>query len=398
MGRPPTPVGTHGAVRVSELAPGHNRARTRFRDYDGRVRLIEAWGSSAAAATRALNVSLRDRATPTGLEVGPEMRLSVLGGLWFDELELEGRLRKQSVDSYRLVWNKHVEPALGQLRVREATVSRVERAIRAIAEARPGQVKHARVVLAGVLGMAVRHDAITANPVRSIARSLTTRKAVVSLDLDQLEAVRRAVRDYRTTRDANGHAPSGPRPSRDLADVVDVLLATGARPGEVLALRWSDVDLTTAPATVTICGTVTAVKGAGLARQPMAKTDAGHRSLPIPAFAVAVLLRRQVEAPAKNAIDAVFPSRAGTWKSPRNVARSFRAARAEAGLDRIVLKSFRPTVATLLARELDSTRAAEQLGHTSDLVTKAYYIAPAAHAPDSTAVLDQLGPRNVCDG
>ena len=35
----------------------------------------------------------------------------------------------------------------------------------------------------------------------------------------------------------------GPKPTSDMADIIDLMLATGARIGEVLALRWNDIDL-----------------------------------------------------------------------------------------------------------------------------------------------------------
>ena len=161
-------------------------------------------------------------------------------------------------------------------------------------------------------------------------------------------------------------------------------------PGEILAVRWSDVDLKRSPPTVTINGTIVAVKGEGLKRQPP-KTAASLRTLPLPAFAVAVLLRRRVQS--KSTFEAVFPSRAGTWISPRNLARTFRQARVEAGLGKVQLKACRATVATLISREAGSKRAAQQAGHGSDRVAEAYYIAKAAQAPDSSAILEQLAPR-----
>lgn len=53
----------------------------------------------------------------------------------------------------------------------------------------------------------------------------------------------------------------------DLADVVDVLLATGCRTGEVLAIRWKDLDLTSDIPSVNIVGTIVDLPGAGLVRR-----------------------------------------------------------------------------------------------------------------------------------
>jgi integrase len=83
--------------------------------------------------------------------------------------------------------------------------------------------------------------------------------------------------------------------------------------------------------------------------------------------------------------------------SPNSVARSWRDVRAEAGLGDIQLKQFRATVATLIASEADAQQAKGQLGHGSEVITERYYIAQASIAPDSSAILEQLGPRIVLD-
>ncbi len=47
----------------------------------------------------------------------------------------------------------------------------------------------------------------------------------------------------------------------DLLEAVDVFLSTGARIGQVIALRWEDVDLDTEHPSLTISGTVPRYKG-----------------------------------------------------------------------------------------------------------------------------------------
>ena len=142
----------------------------------------------------------------------------------------------------------------------------------------------------------------------------------------------------------------GPRHTGDLADIVDLLLATGARIGEVLALRWEDLDLAAARPTLTISGTIVYVKGKGFFRQAWTKSDAGYRTIVLPQFAVAMLLARKLNA-ASNPHDAIFASRRGTWLSPNNVRRQW---------------------------------------HSREEVTETYYVAKPAHAPDMSEILEQL--------
>ncbi|WP_443083960.1 site-specific integrase [Verrucosispora sp. WMMA2121] len=167
------------------------------------------------------------------------------------------------------------------------------------------------------------------------------------------------------------------------------MLATGARIGEILALRWEDLDLAAARPTLTICGTLVYVKGQGIFRQPWTKSDAGYRMLVLPRFAVGMLIARNVGA-ADNPHDAIFASRRGTWLSPNNVRRQWRQARADTDLDWVTPHSFRKTVATLIKEEADTKSAAAQLGHCSEEITTTYYIAKPVQAPDVSDVLERL--------
>jgi integrase len=83
-----------------------------------------------------------------------------------------------------------------------------------------------------------------------------------------IERVRAAVSAY-TQRQG-----PGPKPGRLLPAFIELLAATGCRPNEVLALRWSDVDLLADPPTVTITGTLIdhgRIEGKPLHRQANAR-------------------------------------------------------------------------------------------------------------------------------
>lgn len=227
---------------------------------------------------------------------------------------------------------------------------------------------------------------------RDTGRLRNPRRKVVALDMDQLDAVRSAIQKWQQPTPGK----SGPRPIGDLADIVDLMLATGARIGEILALRWQDVDLAAEHPTVTICGTIVYVKGTGFFRQPWTKSEAGFRTVVLPRFAVGMLMARKLNA-ADNPFDAVFASRRSTWLSPQNVRRQWRQARAETGLEWVTPHTFRKTVATLIDREADTDRAAAQLGHGSKDITKKHYIDKLALAPDSSAILEKLGANHAAD-
>jgi integrase len=385
MARPVLPIGTWGTIRTEKLGSNRFRARARFRDYDGNTRDIEATDTTRPAAVRALKVKLRDRSTPTDDEINRETRISKLAELWIEEITAEERLTPQTIQRYHTSLNTAVVPALGNLRVREASVGRLDRFLRDIAKDRPAAAKAAKIVLNQMFALAARHGAVPTNPVRDTGRLRKRRRKIVTLTDEHLQAVRTAIRDWQRPEPGK----PGPRHTGDLADIVDLMLATGARIGEVLALRWEDLDLMAERPTLTICGTIVYVKGKGFFRQDWTKSDAGYRTVTLPRFAVAALMARKLVA-ADNPHDAIFTSRRGTWLSTNNVRRQWRQARAATDLTWVTPHTFRKTVATLIDKEADTKRAAAQLGHASEEVTNTYYIAKPALAPDVSDILEQL--------
>jgi integrase len=183
--------------------------------------------------------------------------------------------------------------------------------LRGIAKDHPSAAKGAKVVLGQMFALAVRHGAIPTNPVHATGRLRKPRRKIVVLTDEHLQAVRVAIRTWQQPVPGK----PGPRHTGDLADIVDLMLATGARIGEILALRWEDLDLAATCPTLTICGTLVQVKGNGVFRQAWTKSDAGYRMIVLPRFAVGMLLARKLGA-ADNPHDAIFavavPRRAPT--------------------------------------------------------------------------------------
>jgi integrase len=391
VGRPAMQVGTWGKVRRTELAPDRWEAAARFRDYDGKTREVTTAGPTGAAAERKLLAALRDRARRSDGDVTDAMHVSQLAALWLEEITDEQRVKPQTVDRYRGIVEHAINPTLGSLSLREVTVSTADRFLKAYAKDHPAQAQSIKQVLGQIMGMAVRHDALATNPVRSVARLRTVRKDIRALEVEQLHEVRRLVREWRKPA-PGGKGPVGPKPSGDLPDVIDIFLATGLRINEVLALRWSDIDLAATQPTLSVTGTLVQVKGKGLIRQPVPKSEAGRRTMMLPAFASAVLLDRRVNS-RSNLNDAVFATRNGTWVSAHNVRRQWRAIREGTGLDWVTPHTFRKTVATMVESELGSKVAAAQLGHASEAMTEGYYIVKTHVVPDTTHALDKLAPR-----
>jgi integrase len=107
-------------------------------------------------------------------------------------------------------------------------------------------------------------------------------------------------------------------------DIIEVLLGTGMRTGEVLALRTGDLEDSAAGMIAHVTGTVVQPKGRGAIRQHRPKTDASIRRIAVPEFAATVLRRRLATLGRPDVRGTIFADRQGGPLSPYNVRRTFR--------------------------------------------------------------------------
>ncbi|GAA5192357.1 site-specific integrase [Arthrobacter gyeryongensis] len=390
--RPPLPLGTWGKIRRQKVPGGRWRATARYRDTDGITRAAEAWGDTGAAAERALVTMLKDRQAPIKSEINRSMRLSELSALWFAEIESSGRAGRRTIDGYKDTYKRVIAPALSGLRLNELTTGRLDRFLKSVAVDHPATARHSKIVLTGIIGLAVRHDALHSNPIRDVGPIKIATKNVKALSVKDVQKLRTIIRDWQIDPAQKGR----PR-TTDLLDVLDIFLATGARIGEVLAIRWQDIDLEAKPPTITISGTVVMEKGRGAYRQDHPKTKAGFRTMKIPPFAAHTLERKHAtEQPMPE--DMLFPSSTGTVRSPHNFRRQWRDARAGSTYEWVTPHVFRKSVATLIDKEYSSKHAAAQLGHSGTAITEKHYIAKATESPDLTAALERFGSQEPHNG
>lgn len=197
-----------------------------------------------------------------------------------------------------------------------------------------------------------------------------------------MNAIRTVIKLWEHTRGTSGHNPDG-----QLGQIVEVMLGTSARIGEVLAIRRCDVDVTTTPATLRICGTIVTERGVGTYRQSHPKTDRSNRIVALPTF-TAEALRRHLAVMADRSPDAlVFRSREGTPLTTANVRRQLRRVLEQGGITGVHPHMFRRTVATVINEQASVNLAAELLGHADPKVTIERYIRRNEHVNPLTAEL-----------
>lgn len=309
-GRPPLRIGQHGKITRRQLGGGIWLAHCRFRDTDGVVRRVErrtpdgTRDQHGKVAEQELLDHLDSRRAPSEDEVTDSTTITALVTTYLLRLNDEGRAAA-TMDTYRFAAGK-LEGKLGGVRVGEATTGRIDSAIRAMSKAHgPTMARQAKTILRGALGIAVIAGALDSNPVRDVSpiKSKTPPKGARALTADELRALLGALGESKYCA------------ANDLVDPITLLIATGLRRSELLALRWSDVD--DEAGTVTVSGKVVRSKGVGLQRVEAAKTAAGLRTIALPLFALETLKRRADE-PQLGRLGVIFPSTAGTLRDPNN--------------------------------------------------------------------------------
>ncbi len=153
---------------------------------------------------------------------------------------------------------------------------------------------------------------------------------------------------------------------------------TGMRRGEVLAVRWRDIDLD--GAVLTVNQSVEETK-AGLRVKPP-KSRRSRRNITLPALTVEALRRhrvRQLEERMKLGLGRdqdglVFTDLEGGLVKPRYLTKEFSRIAKLAGLGRVTLHSLRHThITSLLADGVNPKVVSERVGHASVAFTLQVY-------------------------
>lgn len=331
---------------VGEDASGR-RSR---RKVSGRTR------AEVAAKLRELQRDIEDGVSSTGRHV----TVAVLCEDWLRQRS--GELSDNTLDVRDWAVRQHIVPSLGARRVRELTADDVARFLQT--KATGGYSRATLDKLRGVLVQVLRHaerQGLVARNVASLVPTPSGPKAQGrSLTIEQA---------HRLLSASRGHP---------LEAAVVVALTCGLRPGELLALRWADVDLDNRVLRVRQA----VVRVGGRIELGATKTDASRRQLRLPATTVAALREHSIRQDTQRRAlgehwqehGLVFSTGIGTVLDPANLRRSLRQVTEHAGLGRWHPHELRHSAASLLsAAGVPLEEVADVLGHVSTRVTASTY-------------------------
>jgi integrase len=258
-----------------------------------------------------------------------------------------------------------VSPVFDHLTLREIGVARCDRFIKKMAKISYSRAKQSRVVLRLALELAVLHEILPTNPMDHVGHLYREPHIPDALTAPEVNVIRAAIAQWES---AANHV-SGPKPDGQLGAIIEVMLGTSARIGEVLAIRRRNVDVTSAVPSIRLAGTIASRDGELTFRQDHPKTAKSRRVVALPSFTADAVRRRLATAPSVDLDALLFQSRDGAPLTTTNVRRQLRHVLGGAGIEGVTPHMFRRTVATAVNANTSIELAAELLGHTDTKIT-----------------------------
>ena len=269
----------------------------------------------------------------------------------------------KTLEHYQGLCRNQIKPHLGNIQLQKLRPVDIAAWLQALGktELSVRSIRHAHGALRAALAHAATVELIERNVCTIIRAPKLVRTEVEILNGEQMAD---------TLQKLRGHS---------IYPIFALAIGTGARRGEIAALRWSDIDLDTA--TVRIERSLEQVKGSIRVKAP--KTAAGRRTVSLPCFAVDALRdhrRQTLELLLKLGIGAlpgdapVFGDIDGNLPSPHSITRSWRRAVRGRKLTKVTFHALRHSHASaLIAAGLDVVTVSKRLGHASPALTLGVY-------------------------
>jgi integrase len=275
------------------------------------------------------------------------------------------RLKPSTAERYEQLARLYIKPAIGKLTMRQIRPYHIELCCQEVTAQGRSSTTALRVysLLHLVLRQAVRKwQLLPRNPAEAVERPKAPKPQTTTPNLMELAKLLQL-------GDTN-----------PLGMIFRFAALTGMRRGEVLALRWSDVDFVAG--TVSVRGSVRRLsKGRGMIRMTP-KRDTSVRQLELSGEVSELLKeqrRRQLQEKMRERLDyvdegVVFANPLGGYRDPDHITRTWKKLARSAGLGDIRLHDLRHSLATrLLELGVEAKVVQEILGHSSYSTTMNIY-------------------------
>ncbi|WP_129727929.1 site-specific integrase [Ectobacillus funiculus] len=296
----------------------------------------------------------------TGTYIAPTKMLyrDYLLDQWLEDKQT--KVKKQTLQTYRWLVEKHIVPAIGNIELLQLTPMAIQKLYNQLTKEKvlsDENIQKVHTLINDSLKKAERWGLIPKNPASLVDRPKAVKKEIKVWDVKEVKTFLKYAENH----------------SRYYIAFL-LALTTGMRQGEILGLRWRDVDFTTGCVRIT-----QTLSSDGKEILPYTKTKSGSRTVDLPEETILQLKkhRKLIEAEklevgsgAYNNMDLVVCTELGTPTNKSNIRRSFNAIIKKAKLPKIRFHDMRHTHATLLLLQgVNPKIVSERLGHADVRIT-----------------------------
>lgn len=293
---------------------------------------------------------------------GSKVKLGAYLEQWLEEIK-RPKLRISSYEKYKKTLRLYIIPALGEVQLQKLTPQHVQALYTKMGKARksPKTIQAVHGLLHNALDHAVSWDLVARNVVDRVKAPPLEKKEPQPLDADQARRLLEAARGHR------------------LEMLLTLALVTGMRRGELLALRWSNVDFVAG--VLMVRRTVDFIAHYGYV-ETRPKTKKGYRKIVLPSFMIERLQLYRVAQSEQRVkmgdrwydLDLVVCGLEGNYLNPRYLLKLFDKVLKQAGLPHMRFHDLRHSVVTLLlAMGVDPRSIQEFVGHEDIETTLGIY-------------------------
>ena len=280
-------------------------------------------------------------------------------GQWMDvwyENYAKIKVRPSSHQTYKGYIENHIKPNIGDIPLEKLTTLDLQRLYKTLlANGRvdrleskgqpkglsPKTVRNIHQILSSALKLAQEQRIILTNPAEGCALPKVEHREMKTLPVEQLQSFLREAKD------------SG------VFELYYLELATGLRRGELLGLKWEDIDLEHGD--LRVRRQIARINGK-VVEAPL-KTKNAYRTLPLAEDTISILNEQKKKV---GSSPWVFPSATGGPISPDSVLHMLHRVLKRAGLPQVRFHDLRHTFATLaLQNGVDIKTVSGMLGHFS---------------------------------
>ncbi len=293
---------------------------------------------------------------------------------YLEHLEHDRQRKPSTLRDYRSTISTYLLPALGSLTIEEITAERLERWQRSLAGRPISNRTKAKTItiLHGIMERARRQHHLPSNPVSYLEKPRTAARA--DIDVFSREEIRALVRAAASEQDGAIYLAAA---------------FSGLRQGELLALRWRDVDFT---------GRRIRVAGSYVGGVVSSPKSGRIRSVPLGRDVAQALARLGQRGSFPGDDDLVFAGTAGEHLDASALRRRYKAALEAAGLRPLRFHDLRHTFGTLaVTGGAQLLQVQAWMGH-ADISTTMVYLHYAPNAGEADLLDRALGADSGDEG